>query len=109
MICPKVVNTNGDGLSFKKAGGPGYIQVKCEEELSEANANVCFRFSIGNGTTLQPPRGPVFHNFSSSAVWGLARDQEEWDFSTVMHMKFFLVCLQITTQLDQSCAISSGG
>merc|ERR550537_1892310 len=64
MIYPKVVNDSKGGASFKKAKGKGYVQLKCEAELSEEVANACFRISIGSGDNVQPPRGPVHHNFS---------------------------------------------
>merc|ERR1712217_665320 len=97
MMYPKVVNDNKGGASFKKARGKGYIQLKCEAELSEAIANVRFRFSIGNGANMQPYRGPVYHNFSSSAVCGLNKEQEEWDFMNVVDVDSmtFVVCLEI--------------
>lgn len=97
MLYPKVVNDAKGGASFKKARGRGYVQLKCEAELSEAIANVSFRVSIGSGVSMQEPRGPVSHNFSSSAVCGLPKEQEEWDFSNVVDQESmtFVVCLEI--------------
>lgn len=97
MIYPKAVNEGKGGASFKKAKGRGYIQLKCEAELNEAIANVAFRISIGSGDQRQPPRGPVYHNFSMSAVCGLPKDNDEWDFHQVVDRDSmtFLVCLEI--------------
>eukprot|EP00442_Polarella_glacialis_P008818 CAMPEP_0115083666 /NCGR_PEP_ID=MMETSP0227-20121206/20719_1 /TAXON_ID=89957 /ORGANISM="Polarella glacialis, Strain CCMP 1383" /LENGTH=422 /DNA_ID=CAMNT_0002472163 /DNA_START=59 /DNA_END=1327 /DNA_ORIENTATION=+ len=97
MIYPKAVSDSKGGASFKKARGHGYVQLKCEAELSEAIANVAFRISIGSGDKMQPPRGPVAHNFSSSAVCGLPKEQEEWDFESVKDTDSmtFVVCLEI--------------
>jgi len=101
-IYPKVLSNNRGGACFKTAGGRGYIKLKCEDELLEAMANVSFYFSIGDGTAFETPRGPVFHNFLSNSVCGLAKDQEEWDFNTAVHMGSFIVCLEIVTQPDMS-------
>lgn len=100
MIYPKAVSDSKGGASFKKSRGHGFVQLKCEAELAEAIANVRFRISIGSGDKLQPPRGPVSHNFSSSAVCGLPKDQEEWDFSSVVDpdSATFVVCLEIVPQ-----------
>jgi len=97
MIYPKATNDSKGGASFKKARGRGYVQLKCEAELSEAIANVSFRISIGSGENVQAPRGPVLHNFSSSAVCGLPKEQEEWDFAAVIDQDSmtFVVCLEI--------------
>jgi len=97
MIYPKIVNDSKGGASFKKAKGRGYVQLKCEAELSEAIANVQFRISIGSGDRQEDPRGPVSHNFSSSAVCGLPKDLEEWDFQSVVDQESmtFVVCLEI--------------
>jgi len=97
MIYPKIVNDSKGGASFKKAKGRGYVQLKCEAELSEAIANVSFRISIGSGDKHEEPRGPVSHNFSSSAVCGLPKDLEEWDFASVVDQESmtFVVCLEI--------------
>lgn len=97
MIYPKIVNDAKGGASFKKARGRGFVQLKCEAEMREDFANVSFRISIGSGPNMQEPRGPVQHNFSGSAVGGLPREQEEWDFSNVVEQdsQTFVVCLEI--------------
>lgn len=97
MIYPKVVSDAKGGAAFKKSHGRGFVQLKCEAELSEAIANVSFRISIGSGEKAQPPRGPVSHNFSSSAVCGLPKEVDEWDFRSVVDeaSSTFVVCLEI--------------
>uniref|UniRef100_A0A7S4SJR8 Uncharacterized protein n=1 Tax=Alexandrium monilatum TaxID=311494 RepID=A0A7S4SJR8_9DINO len=97
MIYPKVMNDSKGGASFKKARGRGFVQLKCEAELSEAIANVSFRISIGSGESKQAPRGPKSHNFSCSAVCGLDKEEEEWDFQSVVDQESmtFVVCLEI--------------
>lgn len=98
MIYPKVMNDNKGGASFKKAKGRGYIQLKCEAELSEAVAQVRFRLSIGGSAgKSEEPRGPMLHNFAQSAVCGLPKEMEEWDFNSVVDndSMTFVVCLEI--------------
>lgn len=95
MLYPKVVNDAKGGASFKKAKGKGYVQVKCEAELSEAAAKAQVKFRIG--VAGQEPRGPQSHNFAQSAVCGLPKDQEEWDFNEVVDKdsQTFQVLLEI--------------
>jgi len=97
MIYPKVVNDSKGGASFKKAKGRGYVQLKCERELPEDVAGVSFRLSVGGGGRHEEPRGPVAHNFHASAVCGLPRDLEEWDFQGAVDQESmtFVVCLEI--------------
>lgn len=58
-----------------------------------AAATLRYRLSIGS----QPPRGPVDHDFLSSAVSGLPQEEEEWDFSKVVDSESmtFVVCLEM--------------
>jgi len=97
MIYPKIVNDSKGGASFKKARGRGFVQLKCEAELFDVAAPVNFRIAIGSKETLQEPRGPVCHNFSASAVCGLRKEEEEWDFAAVVDQESmtFVVCLEI--------------
>jgi len=92
MLYPKVVSDSKGGASFKKARGCGFVQLKCEAELSQADANVQWRIVIGGVA-----RGPVIHNFSNSAVSRLPKDKEEWEFSTAVDQdsQTFVVCLEI--------------
>jgi hypothetical protein len=103
MIYPKVSSDAKGGASFKKGKGKGYVQLKCEAELSEAVAQVAVRIGCGADALTQPMRGPIRHNFSHSAVCGLPKDQEEWDFNTVVNpdSQTFLVLLEIVPQLLQ--------
>jgi len=96
MLYPKVVSDAKGGASFKKAKGTGFVQLKCEAELSEDVAQVKFRIGIGNGS-LAERRGPISHNFSQSAVCGLPKDQEEFDFPSVIDADSmtFLIVLEI--------------
>jgi len=101
MIYPKVVNDGKGGASFKKSGGRGFVQLKCEAELAGDPSHVNFRISIGTGDKQQGFRGPVSHNFSSSAVCGLPKDQDEWDFNSARDdaSSTFVVCLEIVPYL----------
>jgi len=85
---------------FKETRGRGFVQLKCEGEFREA---VIFRIGLGAGEHMQPSRGPVTHNFSSSAVCGLARDEEVWDFTTAIEPEspMFAVRLEIKLARQQ--------
>lgn len=97
MIYPKQVDGGKGGASFKKAHGRGIVQLKCETELTNALTPMSFRIMIGSADKQSPPRGPVLHNFSKSAVSGLPKDLDEWDFNTVVNQEFmtFVVGLEI--------------
>mmetsp|Transcript_86075 Transcript_86075/g.156840 ORF Transcript_86075/g.156840 Transcript_86075/m.156840 type:complete len:308 (-) Transcript_86075:29-952(-) len=83
MIYPSSSSSAKKGACFKKALGRGYIQLKCEAELPEAFAEVSYKVSIGSGSQAQEPRGST-HNFSKSAVCGLPKGNDTWDFNTVV-------------------------
>jgi len=102
MIYPKVMSDQKGGASFKKANGRGFVQLKCEAELSEATATFSFRISIGMGENKQAFRGPKIHNFLKGAVCGLDKHEEEWDFQTVVDPETmtFVVCLEIVPLAD---------
>jgi len=90
------------GVSFKKAKGKGLVQLKCEADLPEATANFRFRVSIGTGEKQQAARGPKVHNFAACAVCGLDKDEEDWDFESVVDPESatFVVCLEIEFLAD---------
>mmetsp|Transcript_11808 Transcript_11808/g.21507 ORF Transcript_11808/g.21507 Transcript_11808/m.21507 type:complete len:496 (-) Transcript_11808:189-1676(-) len=72
----------GNG-SFKKTRGRGVVQLKCDTVLTDAaGAEVTFSIGIGSSdeTAEHQMRGPVLHNFAQSAVCGLEKSEEEWDF-----------------------------
>jgi len=97
MISPKVTNDGKGGTSFKKSKGTGFVQLKCEADLSRIDASVKFRISIGSGETLQGARGPISHNFSQRSVCHLPPGLDEWDFSTAVdrESRTFAICLEI--------------
>lgn len=100
MVYPKVVSETKGGASFKKAKGNGFVQLKCEAELTEDLANVAFRIGCGEEAKVsgnRVMRGPNHHNFSHSAVCGLPKDKEEWDFTAFVNpeSQTFLVVLEI--------------
>jgi hypothetical protein len=97
MLYPKVVNDAKGGASFKKARGKGFVQVKCEAELEQTMANVRFRIGIGREGNCGRAQS---HNFAQSAVCGLPKDQEEFDFNEAVDKdsQTFLVKLEIVPQ-----------
>eukprot|EP00929_Paragymnodinium_shiwhaense_P013344 TRINITY_DN1211_c3_g1_i1.p1 TRINITY_DN1211_c3_g1~~TRINITY_DN1211_c3_g1_i1.p1 ORF type:complete len:436 (+),score=116.09 TRINITY_DN1211_c3_g1_i1:154-1461(+) len=97
MIYPVAVSDAKGGASFKKARGHGFVQLKCEAELTDNIAKVSYRISIGSGARQKPFKGPVVHDFARSAVSRLKKEDEEWDFNEVVDHEAmtFTVCLEI--------------
>lgn len=102
MVSPKVSFDGKGGASFRKARGCGIVQLKCEAQVSEVIAgSMTFRLSIGSGfgekAVWQEARGPVQHNFTKSGICGLPKDEEEWDFNSVVDesSQTFVVCLEV--------------
>mmetsp|Transcript_85531 Transcript_85531/g.190074 ORF Transcript_85531/g.190074 Transcript_85531/m.190074 type:complete len:327 (+) Transcript_85531:81-1061(+) len=86
MICPKRGAISKGGACFKSMRGRGIVKLKCEGDVPEATADVSFSISIGPSAHGQmlPKRGPAVHNFARSAVCGLPKELEEWDFGSVV-------------------------
>lgn len=82
MVYPKSAGFKG-GASFRKSGGWARVQLKCASELPD-DAIVKIRVSVGRGEQIQTLRGPFLHSFSVSSVFGLPRDQADWDFSSAV-------------------------
>jgi hypothetical protein len=102
MIYPEMINEGKGGSCFRKSNGRGFVQLKCEAELPASIAKVTFRISIGSGKNMKEARGPVEHDFASSAVCGLPKDREIWDFQEVVNQnsQTFVVCLEIVPTKD---------
>jgi hypothetical protein len=100
MIYPKQVTDQKGGASFKKSRGRGSVTIKCEADLTAGSTPLSFRIYTGTGAMKQPPRGPVEHDFSASAVCTLPRNIEEWDFAEVQDKasSTFVVGLEVLTQ-----------
>jgi len=82
--------------SFRKARGHGSVVLKCT--AGEALApKFRFNISVGSGSRVQAPRGPVEHDFSLSAVCGLPKGEQQWDFSSAVEPETssFVVSVQI--------------
>eukprot|EP00811_Abedinium_folium_P006272 NODE_15773_length_1031_cov_4.138274.p1 GENE.NODE_15773_length_1031_cov_4.138274~~NODE_15773_length_1031_cov_4.138274.p1 ORF type:complete len:249 (+),score=45.53 NODE_15773_length_1031_cov_4.138274:128-874(+) len=94
-VYPKPVSNQRRGAGFKKAKGRGMVALKCEEELHPSVPVLRFRISVGSGDKLQPPRGPVAHDFSKQNCGGLPRDEEEWIFSSSVEDGLFVVSLEV--------------
>lgn len=91
MLFPKVSSEGKGGSSFRKAKGKGFIQLKCEADLHEVAGTLKFRLFVGS----QPPRGPVTHDFSHSAVKGLPKDLETWDLEKSVTSGYFVVGAEV--------------
>lgn len=117
MMCPKGKDEGkggGPGSStFKKTDGMGIIQLKCEGDLSSTNSSVRFRLATHNKLTSQRtelselqwfPTEFVQHNFSHSALCGLPKSNDVWDFAKVIDKDSmtFNVYLWVETQKGES-------
>jgi len=87
MLYPKSSNDARGGAAFKKSHGRGFLQLKCEGDVSETMAHVGFFFRIGscNEKEAEPKRGPVLHNFAKRCVCGLRKSEELWDFGSAVN------------------------
>jgi len=101
MIKPKPKGLSKGLASFQKARGCGSIELKIVEGIEKAPA-FTFRLSIGSGDTKEEPRGPVEHTFASSAVCGLPKESENWDFRPAIDHSnnTFMVSLELGTCYD---------
>lgn len=106
MISPLVVNAQKGGASFKKAGGRGYVDLACQNELPQSVPPVRFRIGIGTGERKRDPRGPVTHNFAEKAVSGLPKKDGLWDFNLAVDKgtHTFVVCLEILAGCEETVA-----
>lgn len=97
IIYPKNVSEAKGGASFRKAKGKGFVQLKCEADLALAAQDIKFSLSVGHEGKMEKRRGPVSHNFSQSAVCGLPKGEDEWDFNACKdeHSKTFVICLEV--------------
>merc|ERR1719464_2346161 len=93
-----------DCKSFKQTGGMGFIQLKCEKDLTSTDASMHFCFSIGNSKGFQASRGPVHHDFSANTVCSLPGGQAEWDFSAAVDRE----CMTFTVSLQAVSHAASG-
>lgn len=91
MLFPTVSTEGKGGSSFRKSKGKGFIQLKCEADLQDTAGTLKFRLFVGT----QPPRGPVTHDFSHSAVKGLSKDIETWDLEKSVTNGYFVVGAEI--------------
>lgn len=91
MLFPSVSTEGKGGSSFRKSQGKGFIQLKCEADLQDTAGTLKFRLFVGT----QPPRGPVTHDFSHSAVKGLSKDIETWDLDKSVTNGHFVVGAEI--------------
>lgn len=100
VLYPKATNDGKHGAGFKKAKGKGRVVLKCEAQLPESFADITFRVGVGRAgkgsETLQPFRGPVSENFFEHSCHGLAKSDEDWDFTaSIEESRIFMVTLEI--------------
>lgn len=79
-------------ITFGRSRGRGLVQLKCEAPFAETLPSVSFLLSLGPLS-----RGPFTRDFQQSAVCGLPRNCEEWDFGSAVDKKCgnFTLCLDI--------------
>jgi len=86
------------GPSFKKSKGTGFVQIKCEDDLSATGTHATFRLSIGRGSKRQPERAGK-HNFAQSAVCGLGKADETWEFVPAVDKDTMTLDVNLTMML----------
>jgi hypothetical protein len=100
VLYPKTTSDTKHGAGFKKAKGQGRIVLKCEAQMAESHSDVAFRMGVGrpgnDSKTLQAFRGPETANFSEHTCHGLAKHEENWDFTaSVEDSRTFVVTIEI--------------
>uniref|UniRef100_A0A7S2CHQ5 Uncharacterized protein n=1 Tax=Alexandrium andersonii TaxID=327968 RepID=A0A7S2CHQ5_9DINO len=101
MILPRANSDRRGGASFRKSGGRGIVQVKCEAQTSEFQGGfLTFRVTAGRNfddAKRKTPRRAVKHNFTKSLVCALQDEHEEWDFRQMVDeaSQTFVVCLEV--------------
>jgi len=101
MILPKANSDRRGGASFRKSGGRGIVQVKCEAQTSEfSGGSLTFRIAAGKNfddAKRKSSRRAVKHNFTKSLVCALQEEHEEWDFRQMVDeaSQTFVVCLEV--------------
>jgi len=95
VLCPRPSPDGKGGPCFKKAGGWGSVQLKCEV----SRGTVQYTISLTNGRPDFPrqARGPFTHDFAKQSTASLPKDQEQWDFTKAVDpdMQTFTVCLEV--------------
>jgi len=99
------------GTSFEKSHGRGSVQVKCESQLPPELVQLGFTLTVGNGNRKKSTRGPVWHDFSESAVAALPKGQDEWDFYDVIdrQSETFVVTLEMIPPAKAPGGATFGG
>lgn len=86
-------------VSFEAARGRGYVQLKCQGQLSR---EVLFYVSVGNGKDKKYTRGPIQHNFSKSSVGRLPKGNDEWNLFSMTDPESdsFFITMEITSSTE---------
>jgi hypothetical protein len=71
------------GECFRKAGGRGMLQLKCESDLCDTRTDLTFWFAIGRGEARQGPCKPFTHDFGANAIADECRSVT-WNFDKVV-------------------------
>lgn len=95
MLCPRSIPDKKGGACFKKAGGRGFVQLKCETgETAAGLGTVCINISVGPGRAdsawQSPLKEPVHHDFDECGVCSFgakseaappdSADKDDWNF-----------------------------
>jgi len=106
-VYPQAVSEGKGGASFKKAGGKGIIQLKCEGEGQQINP-ISFKLSAGSGRPenplLEAARGPVTCDFTQKGICGLSVADEVWNFPAVVDTRTqtFVITLEVLASRGNS-------
>jgi len=86
IMYPKATIGVHGGACFKKAGGRGILQLKCESDLRDTHTNLTFRFAIGRGSARQGPCRSFTHDFAANAMAEACRSVM-WNFEEVVNQE----------------------
>jgi len=103
MLRPKLRQEGKGRYSFHASKGHGFVQLKCETELSSGCGHT-LAFRVGAGADAagneEPLRGPVVNDFAQHSVCGLPEAVEEWNFASGVdpETQTFVVVLEVLPQ-----------
>jgi hypothetical protein len=87
IMYPKTTTTGvHGGECFKKTGGRGMLQLKCESDLHDTHTNLTFRFAIGSGNAKQGPCRSFTHDFAVNAMAEVCRSVV-WNFEEAVNQE----------------------
>jgi len=104
MLQPEAQHEVKGGRSFLASKGNGFVQLKCEADLSGGQKHDLL-FCVGTSAVVgqpgaEPPRGPVQNDFAQNSISKLPTGEGVWDFTSCVDQatQTFTVYLEILPQ-----------